>query len=393
MPIQRLRVLRVPLVILLLWLAGLGAAAQFAKIAVPFSMIRDQYPEAGAHIGWLLTLISALGAALGMTAGILVARFGCRRVLILSIALGGGVSLWQAGLPGFAPMLASRLIEGMPHLAIVVAAPTLIAEISPDRVRGMAMTLWSTFFSVGFALMAWLGGPFALAHGLGALFAAHGTVMLVLAMVLAVALPRANGDPSARPHRPGEVLRQHIRAYGSPWISAPAFGWLFYTLTFVSLLAILPGLVPEDSRATVMSLMPVANIAVSLVLAAILLTLLRAVTVIVLGFVLSVSAIGTYFLTLPVDYVSVGLFAAMGLVQGATFAAVPQLNTTQQDRALANGAIAQMGNLGNLLGTPVLLAVLNIAGSSGMLLAVSSLFGGGIVVHLLMQRRRTGTVS
>ena len=51
--------------VLVLWLAGLGAAAQFAKIAVPFSSVRALFPEAGADIGWLLSFISLLGIFFG----------------------------------------------------------------------------------------------------------------------------------------------------------------------------------------------------------------------------------------------------------------------------------------------------------------------------------------
>jgi predicted MFS family arabinose efflux permease len=151
--------LRVVLAVLVLWSAGLGAAAQFAKIAVPFSAIRGLYPEAGGEVGWLLSIVSFLGVVLGMAAGVIVLRFGCYRLLIIALALGAAVSFWQATLPGFWPMLASRLIEGGSHLIIVVAAPTLMAQVSAKHRRGQAMTLWSTFFGVSFAIVAWAGQP------------------------------------------------------------------------------------------------------------------------------------------------------------------------------------------------------------------------------------------
>ncbi|MEO1313550.1 MAG: MFS transporter, partial [Pseudomonadota bacterium] len=141
--------------VLILWLVGLGAAAQFAKFAVPFGAVRLHYPHAGADIGWLLTLISALGAVLGMTAGVLVARIGLGRAVVMALLLGGGISLWQAMLPAFPIMVASRVIEGISHLFIVVAAPTLIAQVTSGRFRGIGMTLWSTFFGVSFAFVAW----------------------------------------------------------------------------------------------------------------------------------------------------------------------------------------------------------------------------------------------
>ena len=44
-------------------------------------------------------------------------------------------------------------------LAIVVVGPTMIAGLAPPRHQGLAMTLWSSFFGVTYAVMALLGRP------------------------------------------------------------------------------------------------------------------------------------------------------------------------------------------------------------------------------------------
>ncbi|QEW18246.1 Major Facilitator Superfamily protein [Marinibacterium anthonyi] len=152
---------RIPFLVLLLWIAGLCAAGQFAKIAVPFAEFRALYPGAGGNVGWLLSVISLLGALFGAFAGALVGVTGPVRMLVGGLLAGGVISLLQSGIPGFSVMLASRVIEGLAHLAIVVAAPTLIARITPERWRGASMALWSTFFGVAFALVAWAGRAWA----------------------------------------------------------------------------------------------------------------------------------------------------------------------------------------------------------------------------------------
>ncbi len=374
--------------ILLLWLAGLAAAAQFAKIAVPFDLFRQQYAGAGPHIGWVLTFISAIGAVAGMSAGVVVNRFGCKPVLVLALLLGGSLSVWQAEMPVFSTMLFSRLLEGVSHLAIVVAAPTLIAEISPDRLRNFALALWSTFFGVAFALVSWLGTPFVAAHGLGALFVLHGGAMVALGLCLAMVLPSA--PRLSEPDSDGikSFLVKHIAAYRSPRIAAPGLGWLCYTLTFVSLLALLPALLPQDVRAMVAGLMPLVSILVSLVFVPLLLTRLTGVSVVIVGFALAIAVIAGVFLGGPVPVLSVALFAVLGLVQGASFVAIPQLNTTLADRAMANGAMAQMGNIGNLLGTPILLFILARADLQGVLLSVAVFYLAGIFLHIWMRARR-----
>ncbi|WP_299350223.1 MFS transporter [uncultured Shimia sp.] len=382
--------------IFLLWLAGLTAAAQFSKIAVPFDLVQALYPQAGASIGWLLTLISALGAGLGMVAGTLAGQVGSLRILVAALLLGAICSLWQATLPALPLMMLSRLIEGLSHLGIVVAAPTLIAQISTDRIRGAALSLWSTFFGVSFALTAWLGLPLIDVAGLEALFLLHAMVMAALALGLGMLLRGAAAQAGVRPSLSmGHILRQHAQSYRSPYISAAALGWVFYTLTFVSLLTLLPPLLPVETRAVIIGAIPLASIAVSLLCVPVLLTRIAAVRVVVLGFVLSVLVLGLLPHGVPVGVVAITLFAALGLVQGATFAAVPQLNASLESRALANGALAQMGNVGNLLGTPILLALLVHGGPTLAFTCIAVLYVLGAVAHeyLHLRRRRLGEIQ
>lgn len=375
--------------VLLLWAAGLGAAAQFAKFAVVFTDVQALYPDAGGTVGLLLSIISFFGLIFGMTAGIFASRIGFRRCLVFALLLGGTCSLWQALLPGLGLMLVSRLIEGVSHLIVVVTAPTLIAQISPEPYRGLAMTLWSTFFGVAFALTAWFGIALVAANGLASLLAAHGIIMLVLAVALWLGMRGIERDETAD-HKQGSLLSRHLAAYSSPFVVAPALGWLFYTLTFVSLLTILPSFVAEATRASVSAMMPLASIFVSLVVTGILLRFFSSIAIVCLGFGLSALVILLFWVGLSPSILAVGLFATLGLVQGASFAAVPALNKSNETRALANGAMAQMGNLGNLLGTPLLLGILSFGGQSGMLIAVIACFVFGIAAHLWLSRLRAG---
>ena len=121
--------------VILLWFAGLGAATQFAKIAVPFPDVILLYPQNAEAIGWLLSIISLIGAILGAVSGSHYWPVWPSKLLIWGLVLGGCISLFQATGPGFAIMLASRFVEGLSHLAIVVAAPTLIAQITTGRAR------------------------------------------------------------------------------------------------------------------------------------------------------------------------------------------------------------------------------------------------------------------
>lgn len=379
---------------MLIWAAGLGAATQFAKIAVPFTDVSLLYPNQAAVIGWLLSIISLMGAVFGATSGAITTRVGPSRLLLSGLVLGGVLSLLQASLPGFQIMLASRVIEGVSHLAIVVAAPTLIAQITTGRARNMAMVLWSTFFGVAFALNAWFGLPVVNRFGLPVYFALHGALMLVIAALIALSRIRVDmGQLQAAQRGWASFLEAHIRTYRSPFISAPAIGWFFYTLTFVSLLAILPGRLPEGQGASIAALMPLAGIVLSWLLVPLLLNAVSCTAVIILGFAAGMVAISALFMGASLAIVCIALFAVLGLVQGGSFAAVPQLNETPETQALSYGAMAQMGNAGNLLGTPVLLAILLGVDEAGMFLAVAGIYGVAIVLHIFLSLRRRAVAA
>ena len=367
-------------IILVLWLAGLCAAAQFAKMGLFLPELQQLYPDAGIASGFLITLISLVGALLGLVAGILVGKIGPRNILLSGLIAGSLISVIQSFNLPLTFLLITRVLEGATHLAIVVAAPTLISLYSSDRLRAFAMTLWGTFFGVSFALTAWLGLPFVAAQGIHALFFAHALMLSFTTLLVLFVIPKQGSISS------GAALKfeafslkglytRHKQAWCSPHVAAPASGWLFYTITFVALLAILPGLLPVDQRAFVAGAMPLASIMSSMTIGVVLLWRYTAVQVL--------------FLLVPNKaLVCVLLFLALGLVQGSSFAAIPQLNATPAKQALAYGALAQAGNIGNLCGTPLLLFLYNYGGSKAMIALVVACYITAICVHLSFGRRR-----
>lgn len=375
-----------------LWAAGLGAAAQYAKMSVIFDLLPDLYPEAGPALGFLVSLVGGVGILFGVVAGLMVARIRYRRALLFALWLGAAVSAFQALLPGFSWMLASRVVEGLSHLAIVVAAPTLIAQLSTIKDRGFTLTLWGTFFGVAFAILTLAGRPLALTWGVPALFAAHALYMAGCALVLSATLRTLPEEGAQPPFSLSQIWRDHLAIYRSPFLSAPAAGWLFYTFSFVSILTVLPPYLPEGWRAITMAAMPLTSIAVSLTIGVALLRRLPAVRVVQAGFALSALSMVWLWLSPGFPFPCLALAAAMGLIQGASFTAVAQLNHGPAAQAQANGAVAQMGNLGNSLGTPVMAFGLVTFGGAALPLLAGGAFVLGLVAHLLLgaaRRRRT----
>ena len=377
--------------VLLLWAAGLGAAAQFGKISVLFQDLRGLYAGQGeVALGLVVSVVGMVGLVFGTTAGLLVARIGPKRAIVGAMALGAAVSAVQALLPAYPVMILSRVLEGASHLAIVVVGPVLIAQLAPEERRPLAMTLWSSFFGVTYAVLALIAPGILGWGGAPGLFLAHAGWMLAIGALLWAALP---ADPPAIRGRMGNVLAQHVQIYASPWLAAPAMGFCFYTFLYVACLTLLPPQTPESHRALMATGMPLVSIAVSLTLGVRLLSRMPAVRLASWG----------YLAALP-GFVALWLFwgqgsgmvlagfwlsAALGIVQGASFASIPELNRLPEDRARAAGAIAQLGNLGTTTGTPVLAAILAAGGPLALSsVAVLAALAGVAVIGWQARRRQ-----
>lgn len=371
-----------------LWGAGLGAAAQYGKVSVVFDLLPAAYPEAGAGIGWIVSLVGFVGILFGVVAGVLVARIRYRRALLGALWLGAAVSLFQASLPSLPWMLLSRAAEGVSHLAIVVAAPTLIAQLSAPRHRGFTLTLWGSFFGVAFAFLTFAGRPLAEHAGLSALFAAHAVYMAGFAIYLSARLRALPPEDSTPQISLKQLWCSHLTIYTSARLSAPAAGWLFYTFSFVSILTVLPPFLDPAYRQIIIGLMPVTSIAVSLVLGVALLRYMSPIQLVELGFGLSLVCAVWLWVQPGAPLACLALAAAMGLIQGASFAAVPQLNHSPAAQSQANGAMAQTGNIGNTLGTPVMAMALVGLGYEALPLLAGGAFLAGLLLHLWLAALR-----
>lgn len=382
--------MRVLVTVLALWCAGLGAAAQFGKVSFALDLFIARYPEAGpVALGLIVSIVGMVGLVFGTTAGLLVARIGPRRAIVAALALGAVMSAAQVTDLPYPLLIASRILEGVSHLAIVVVGPTMIAGITPARHQGFAMTLWSSFFGVTYAGLA-LIAPAALEGGLVGLYLPHALWMAGLAVVLRLLLPP--DPPAAAETGAGGLLAQHGAIYASARIAAPALGFVNYTAIYVAVLTLLPPLMPAGEVALAAAGMPLVSILLSLTLGVWALRHVTAVRLVHAGFVagaLSVVLLGLVWgQGVPMLIAALVFAGAMGIVQGASFAAIPQLNPTAEDRARASGAVAQLGNLGTTTGTPILAFLIALIGPAGVVVFALPLCLLGIAVHSLLARRR-----
>jgi hypothetical protein len=327
-----------------LYAAGLLAAGQFAKISLTLSPLAMTYP--GWPVAFAVSAVAVIGIVFGVMAGGLTASIGPRRAILAALVLSAGAGGAQALLPAFPILIGLRVIEGAGHLVLVVAIPTLMAGLAAARDRGLVMGLWATFFGVGFALAAL--GVLALGDDAAPIYGVHGALCGMLAVLLWMMLPRMGVVRRTRPR-----LSDHRLIYTDPRLFAAALGHGIYAFLFLAAVTYLPAALGAMWLAPVL---PIVGIIGSLG-AGVLARRIAPGVLVVWGFG-AMAVIFAMALAWPTAAAGVSVLAMLvsGVVAGGGFAAVPWLNPTQERRALANGALAQLGNIGTFAGTPVLAA-------------------------------------
>ncbi len=364
------------ILILILWAAGLLAAAQFGKISLALAEVSVVYAQTQTMLSLAVSVMGVIGVIFGAVVGILVARQGARRAVLFALGLGALMSLLQSALPPLPIFFVSRLIEGVSHLVLVVAIPTLMIQISAPRHYSIVMGLWGMFFGVGFAATAYVLPGIYGVGGVPAIFAVHAAGMATLALVLWPLLPRA-----AREDIPLNWIALHLSLYGNPRVIAPAFGFFWHTLMFVALLTFLPDLISD---------MPWVATALPLIAlcgtfsVGFLTRYIRPDQIAVISFVgtavlMGISG-GSLWIILPAFFV-------IGLLPGASFASIPYYNHTQTDVARANGAMAQLGNLGTSTGTPIYALVIADFGFPGLTVLTTVLCVAGILCLVIIRKK------
>ena len=161
-------------VIVMIWAVSLGAAAQFGKFAVMLDRVAASYPlQSAPMIGLAVSSVGFAGLVLGTTAGLFASGLGYRRVMVVALIAGSALSFAQSLGPSFPLLLALRGLEGFAHLAIVVAAPVLTAQVASPRFQAAAMTLYSSFFSVSFMVLGFIGPGVVDRFGVAGLLQGH----------------------------------------------------------------------------------------------------------------------------------------------------------------------------------------------------------------------------
>ncbi|MFG6464595.1 MFS transporter [Roseateles sp. DXS20W] len=375
--------------VLLLCAGGVLAGGQFAKVSVEFTRLQALYGVAPARMGLALSTVGLVGLLFGVLAGGLAPRIGFRRLLLAGLAGGAALSALQALVPPFGWFWASRVPEGLSHLAIMVATPALLLHASAPAHRAVVMGLWTTVVGLSFAVLA--GVDRLLPAGLAPRDALAGHALLMAAAAVAVRLCVADAPAAPGARRPG-LLALHAQAYADLRTALPGLGFFFYAFPTIALITFVPPASGAGAGfATVLPLLATAGTLAAGWLARqgsagtrLALRAYAALALSALALALAARLAGP---VAPLAPLALLVLACAGLAGGASATLIPQLHADPAGQARASGVLVQLGNLGSVTGPPLFAALAVPHGLAGLALLTALAALGAVGLMAAAGRR------
>ena len=232
--------------------AGLIAAAHVGELPPALPAIRAELGLDLISAAYLASLFSVTGMLVAVFIGVLADRVNHWRLTVAGLAL--------MALSGFAgsfggsgsQLLASRFLEGIGFLAVVVAAPSLIAETATGRDRQMALGLWPGYMPGGVSIAILLAPVLLAAGGWRGLWIALAAVSAGFAALMLIAGRTPSRIRTSANRGTGWTSFRAALAHPGPWLIAGCFALygaqLYAIITWMPTLMI-EGLVASASFA------------------------------------------------------------------------------------------------------------------------------------------------
>lgn len=378
------------LAVALVYLAGVAAAGLLGQIAPVAGQVRTDLTLSLVELGWAISAVTAVAAVLGAPGGWWVRWRGGRRALTTGLVILGIAGVTSAASQGLWSLVGARVVAGAGYLLVVVAGPVLVAQLTDDRRRSGALSLWGACIPAGLAVSAIAGGMLGSAFGWRPWLVASSVLPAILApAVLAAISPDRVAAPAVEVR--SARLANHVPAL---LLSA---GFCGLSLIGVSLLALLPtylidvGGMRIASAGSATGAVALASIPGSLAAAWLLRRGRSARRLSATAMLMPVAALLIFNAGLPLTGVlgAAGvLLFGNGLIIAVMFAAVPMLVADQADLALANGLVAQFGSVGALVGPPLFGVAVSAAGWPALVPVIAGLTVAGATLLLVADARR-----
>ncbi|NLX36867.1 MAG: MFS transporter [Chloroflexi bacterium] len=177
-------------------LALLGDATLYAVLPTNYAAVG----VTAMQVGWLLSINRLARIPINLLSGRLCTHWGARWPYIVGVGVGALSTVGYALANGFAPLLALRALWGVSWALLVVAANTLVLQVSTEANRGRNSGIYTPYSFFGGALGAVLGGVLVDHLGFRPAMAILGA-LTGIGCALALTLPHVDPPVRTRPAR------------------------------------------------------------------------------------------------------------------------------------------------------------------------------------------------
>ncbi len=226
---------------------GALAACQIGKVAPALPVMRADLGMDMVGAGWMASVYTGTAMVVGLLGGMLADRYGHRNTLVAGLLLIALGSTAGSQMDSLAPLIVSRIVEGLGFVLIVVSAPALVFGVVAPKDRGLAMGAWGLFMPLGLTVMLLLAPVILAAYDWRALWLFNAGLAVVAALLLVL-----SGIGGARkPVDPAKLWRDLAITVKTPapWVLSIAFG--IFSVQFSAINAWLPTyLIETQGRST-----------------------------------------------------------------------------------------------------------------------------------------------
>jgi MFS family permease len=223
--------------------AGIVAATHIGKLPPALPEIRLALDAGLVTGGWIASMISCTGFALGLVAGSLADRLGQRQVLIFGLLAMTIGSLLGAFAQSGEVMLLSRFIEGVGYTSVTITGAGMITHVTAAGDRKWALGIWSSYVPVGFSVMLIAGALVLEAWGWRTLWLISSGITVVWAGIVwkaTLGWQRKRGNVAMT-----SMLNNVTRCLASPGALLAAGCFALYASQHISMMAWLPSYMRE----------------------------------------------------------------------------------------------------------------------------------------------------
>jgi len=216
--------------------ARIAMGFQFQAVASVAPLLKPDLGLDHAQIGLLVGLFMAPGIVIALPGGLLGAKFGDARMVLVGLgllAIGGGLC---AVAPDYPTLVVARTLAGIGGVLLNVLMTKMVADWFAGREIVLAMSILINTWPIGIGLALLGAGPLAEAGSWRAGFAAAGLIAAVGLLAIAALYRPA---PDAAPP-PAGLGFDRITSREFAMVCVAALPWMFYNGAYATLVAFLP---------------------------------------------------------------------------------------------------------------------------------------------------------